>query len=595
MPHNTLSDSLLAELRETIHKVKRMNLSDMHNKDTWAQRPGSALLAWLPEGTTIPAMEYAIPPEDGGTIYGEELALYSTNGLPGDATIIIEPILEGSSPIKQWIYNVTKLAVSGPQYVLTHQLKSGVRVIAIQSSRVIYVRAEECSAIGESGSAQPMKWETDQFIEDESQSTITVADPLCQRIAITGEVYKVQLADDGETWIPAEIFGLERKVLVEEEIACGEIGTAKLKYNLPSPGETTNTSCEWTETSCSVQVCNSMNRKVGCDADEVVTAIWHEGECVGSLVYAPRAMRALATLQSPTCGGDEAEITGIVFTDVCTWEPRILPTDALNPLKLWGLAGKYVRLEWSDIDCMWAIVNIEPQQMNTYLTEARVYGCELQTRTRSLQIAVQLCDSSVADSAWTTVSGGAFTQVDNVIDTVVTAGYITHTYQTQTVICAGSTYDENTLIPYCCDDTPPGPGCASCEALGATWPTLDMVIDGDTSNLVSETISLVFGTDVGNDPDATHSWKGTMNCQGGGTASFHLTCWWSEADGQMQFRIFHGGDTINEGTVTPSELPDVGVDCPELPASLSFSGNNADVDLCGGDGSGNYSFTIDSP
>jgi len=135
MPHNTLSDSLLAELRETIRKVKRMNLSDMHNRDSQLPVLGSCVMTWIPDGVTISGT--MTTDETGVTLAGAEINLYRLDGLPGDATLELDPIVDQyDEPLTVWVYNATNELIRGPRYVLTYLTKSGARLIVPRTGMI---------------------------------------------------------------------------------------------------------------------------------------------------------------------------------------------------------------------------------------------------------------------------------------------------------------------------------------------------------------------------------------------------------------------------------------------------------------------------
>jgi len=268
------------------------------------------------------------------------------------------------------------------------------------------VRAIECVMIGDSHEAQPQKWDDDSeaYVDDVSRGTVTVIDPLCWRIAMPGDKYKVHRENcSSNKWRPIMPFGLTRRVLIENEIDCNETGLVRV---LSNQGEYSGygESCEWTDSEydeCELLVCNTSNRPLACDAVEYGTVHFAPGECIGWIVPDPRAMEAIAELVNGAPGTSPAigmcnssslpniEINNLNVTDVCEWPFRTTPDRVKNPLGLLACVGDdKLILGWDASDCEWYVKQVEVH-VDTFITDLSCSGCGMLADT--MEIGFQSC------------------------------------------------------------------------------------------------------------------------------------------------------------------------------------------------------------
>ena len=259
-----------------------------------------------------------------------------------------------------------------------------------------FVKATECHKLGESGEAQPQKFNstTCAWEDDTNKSPVTVIDPECWRVALIGEKYWVHKpgagcgGSSGCGYIPKSPFGLMRKVKITTEIPCGASDDVLVMEN--TAGE-----CDWPETTCEVKACNTSNRKIACDADEEATWMAVPGECSGWLIPRARATKARANLTSGMCG-DTAAFEDISYLDVCDWTPRDEPTSAANPLGLYGCDTDAIDLEWNDLTCSWEVANVAVhyfQGPGPVMEIGCGSGCELIYSRVQGGMAIQQCES----------------------------------------------------------------------------------------------------------------------------------------------------------------------------------------------------------
>jgi len=281
------------------------------------------------------------------------------------------------------------------------------------------VMAIECSYPGQSASAQPMTWDdvTCNWIEDTSRSPITIDDPMCWRMALPnypagtggvydGELYEVRrpggwCSTSSCNWIPARPFGLKRRIKIQSEIDCGATGKAYVMRNI-SGGGTGAGACDWANLdNCEIDVCNTSNRKIGCDANEDATAFWMEGECVAWLIPDQRPMTATATLTQNMCADDLVNVTispgSIAYKDVCAWTTRDDVEDVDNPHKLLACSGDEVLLYWNNDDCRWKVKQVE-HHTQTIVTSVgcALNSCALEVQTIDAQIML-CCEETETD------------------------------------------------------------------------------------------------------------------------------------------------------------------------------------------------------
>ena len=297
----------------------------------------------------------------------------------------------------------------------------------------LMVKAYECIYPGDLDSiAIPMRWNATQrcWEEDPYASHVKVCDCNKWLLALPGECFKVERMNSCESsgddygqacYRPSFPYGLTRRVRVKENISPRGCGTATLlKLNSSDP-------CDYSETECLIQICNTSARRVGCDADEDVTLHIAPGECgtgtqpecYGWIDVGPRALIAKAT-GGAICGG-ELGIESIEYIDVTEWKPRVQPLKAKNPLGIYNCPDYPVYLIWNDPSCGWDVLQPTYVRIGRPVLgiECADSGCGID-QWRTLQdIAVQQCQDCGQTSREPAIIGE---MVDYVKDVDMTCG-----------------------------------------------------------------------------------------------------------------------------------------------------------------------------
>ena len=282
----------------------------------------------------------------------------------------------------------------------------------------LLVRAVDCHRLGLSGSGQPQKYESGQWVDDTSVSPVTVADPLCYRMALEGEKYWVENKGTNECgkdttthpYQPTAPYGLSRRVLVYECIACRATGPVRfLKTDNGTgsgsgSGENTDDDCDNVETLCETSVKNTWNRALGCIGREYIEITATPGSCCWRVSSAPPIPAyMIATLTAPLCSTSDTNIDQetVQFLGACENpdEKWTRPTKVSNPMNRQGCSGNSVLAapHFTDCTCKWIVVAVQPT-MADVMTDVKI-DCKSTTctldRYRYTQVALESCDATV--------------------------------------------------------------------------------------------------------------------------------------------------------------------------------------------------------
>jgi hypothetical protein len=274
----------------------------------------------------------------------------------------------------------------------------------------LMVRALECIKPGDTDKrAQPQKWDGTCWVDDDDKPEVYICD--CRRwlLALENDCFEVELIgcdEDAPCYQPTFPYGLTRRVKVKAAIECNACGEVTLL-----PG--TDGCPVETGSDCTIVACNGSNRRIGCDADEYATLHCQPGPCssgggsdpaptcYGWLVANPRPLRAVAKLATKLCGGG-AQISGIVYKDVCEWTTRDDATTAANPLNLQACAGRLVELGWNDAECGWEVTQVPDEQLPDWMLDIQCKSgeCMIEKKTKLYPYYGHFCECDNQEDEW---------------------------------------------------------------------------------------------------------------------------------------------------------------------------------------------------
>lgn len=300
-----------------------------------------------------------IPPGKSGKIGTKDspmLALVAS-AYPSQTIVGVE---EGSCVLKSdlcgYIIDGDYDATTGTQRVTRYD----------NCGREEWVRAVDCHYLGQNGYGQPQRINPiSGYMEDDpNKSQIEICDPLCWRMALPDEIYKVERRScTDDCWLPATQYGLQRMIRVKTQIDCDDQGQGYVCRV---------TGCGWQETECVVDVCNKTNRRIVCDVEyeDIYAVAWPSipPACQFMLLYANRPYRAKGSLTSAMCGGS-GEVSSVVFPDVCSWQAPSSSLTVGNPTGRAGCQGDAVELTWNDVECGWDVIAVSVHRFDHMVTD----------------------------------------------------------------------------------------------------------------------------------------------------------------------------------------------------------------------------------